>query len=331
VPTLAALLPRQRAAVVAPVAPAARRRPLWQRGLLLLGVALVAASFVATSAGFRTFGGQLRWAPFLGYGAFLFGLPFASMVLRHGPSLLQRRRPLQPSQRLPETLQAPLDVYVGSLLGLYAVALPLLLTAAPGGAERLGPESIERWDGSSERWARSSEQRPYSAVPLTRLELVLTTSESQLSETGLARLGRLAQTLTDTLPSFGVLEPSLLLREAAFQIDRAPLLPGPWLDDAGVIGRLYRQYVADEGRSTRMTLLLEPPAHTTPVAFAAELPLDVIAQRVKQEMPDAQLIITGPERLVAEAAFDPLRLSAFLLLALALALSFPRLSERKVS
>jgi hypothetical protein len=79
-----------------------------------------------------------------------------------------------------------------------------------------------------------------------------------------------------------------------------------------------------------MTVLLEPPPGRTPVDFARRLPIEAIARQVKAELPEAELEITGPERLVSEAALDPLRLAALLVLALGVASSLPRLLQRAV-
>jgi len=318
VPSLAALLPRQSAGKV-PAAQAPQRRPGWQRLALLVAVAAVVASFVVTAGGFRTLGGELSWVGFLGYGALLFGFPLVWIAVRHGPAVLRRRFPLQRPAPPPPYVQRALDLYGASLAGLYTLALPLFLTAAPRSDERLEPEPLARRFGTASFGGRYAVQR------LTRVELSLTTPETQLTPLGLARLAQLAQRLAREPASFAVIEPSLLLREAAYQLRRAPELPGPWLADAGVVGRLFGDYVADRGCTTRLSLLLEPPAELAPAAFAARLRLDAIAAQVRAELPDAELAITGPERLVAEAAFDPLRLPAFLILALVLASAFPRL------
>jgi len=321
-PTLAALLPRQKLPGTVPTVPKGGVR--WQRWVLLGGVGVVVVWVVVPfRAAAQGFDGQFNWPAYLGFIVVLFGLPLAIVSFRRAPGWLQRRSPLELPARVPEPLQRVLDVYVSSLVLLYALAMPTWLTAAPGSAERLGPEAFVAWD-------ESQGPRPYSVVPLTRLELVLTTPESQLSEAGLAHLQRLAQRLKAILPTFGVLEPGVLLREAAYQLDRPASLPGPWLADAGLAGRLLAQYVADEGHTTRMTLLLEPPPRLTPVAFARVLPLESVAWHVKAELPEAELTITGPERLISEAGLDPLRLATVLVLALGLASSLPRWLQRAV-
>jgi hypothetical protein len=332
VPTLAALLPQRRTSVAAVVAAAPRRTPRWQRALLLGAVVVVGANYLRASAAFSNFAGRVNWAAYLLAGAVLFGLPFALMLARHGPALLQRHWPLASPRPLPEGLQRVLDVYAASFLVLFALGLPLLLTAAPGTSERLGPESLDRWAGpaaapqayGAQPWAH------YVVEPFVRVELVLTTPESQLTELGLARLERLGTRLASQLPVFAVVDPSLLLREAAFQVESPERLPGPWLAGAGVAARVFQHYVADQGRTARMTLLVKRPPQVSPAAFAAHLPLDSVARRVQEELPKAKLTITGPERLVAEASFDPLRLAGLLMLAIALALSFHRLTERAV-
>jgi len=320
---LAAVLPRQKPPVAVSEASAAQGAR-WQRWLLIGTLGVVGALLVWMLPAFQSFGGRVQWSSFVGFAFVLLGLPLALMSFRRGPAWLQRRRPLEPPRRPAEPLPRGRRAYVASLVVLYAIALPLLLTAAPGNADRLGPEAFARWDGSKEH------SRRYGAVPLTRVELVLTTRESQLTESGLARLERLAARLKAKWPSFGVVEPSLLLREAAYQLERPAAPPGPWLADAGVAGRLLEQYVADDGHTTRMTLLAEPPPGLSPLAFARALSLESVAWQVKGELPEADVTITGPERLVSEAAFDPLLLAALLVLAMGLASSFQRLSQRAV-
>ncbi|HKO92565.1 MAG TPA: hypothetical protein VJU61_15525, partial [Polyangiaceae bacterium] len=322
-PSLAALLPRQKPAPVVSAAAApqagARRQP-W---LLLGAFAGVAAFLVWMSPAFQSFNGEIQWVSLIGFVIVFLGLPLVPS-LRHLPTWLQRRWPIPSPARSPEPLQRVLDAYLAALVIAYAIALPHWLTAAPGVADRLGPEVLARSEGGQEQ------PEPYTDLPMTRLEVVLTTPESQLTEAGLARLERLGARLKQAIPSFAVIEPGLFLREAAHQLERPVSLPGPWLAEAGLAGRLLEEYVTDEGHTARLTLLVEPPAQVTPVAFADGMLVESVAWQAKAELPDAEVTVTGPERLVAEAVFDPLRLAGVWVLAIGVAGSFQRLSRRGV-